>query len=207
MDIKWTHLRKVLSDYGTYFIDLARKYLGQNGSYASGTLGDTMTFEVKIDDERMAVGVEMEDYWQYVEYGRKPGKQPPVERIMEWIKVKPIKIKPYTYTPSIKSLAFLIQRSIKEDKGYAPPQSALQDWIEKKGIRPKPVTVTPSVRSLAYVIARKIGREGTSPAPFFERAKAETYAHFKEPIALAISEDMSEYLQEMFKKMAEPFGK
>lgn len=194
MDIEWKHLKRVLADYGQYFIDLARTYLGENHSYASGTLGDTMDYQVLINDERMAVGIELEDYWVYVEKGRKPGKFPPIEDIMEWITVKPVTPRPYSYTPSVKSLSFLIQRSIKESKGYAPPSEALQEWIEKKGIKPERVTITPSVRQLAFLIGRKIAEKGTDPKPFFERAKREAYDHFQEPIYNAILEDVEDYL-------------
>lgn len=46
-------------------------------------------------------------YWYFLVFGRKPGKQPPIESIMDWIERKGI-----TASIGIKSLAFLIARKI-----------------------------------------------------------------------------------------------
>ena len=61
----------------------------------------------------------LQDYWKYVEYGRKPGTFPNVGKIQEWIKIKPVIPRPLTngIVPTEKQLSFLIGRSIKE-KGY-----------------------------------------------------------------------------------------
>lgn len=205
LDIEWTHLARVLEDFAIYFIQVARENLGRNRSYATGNLGDTMTYSITIEEDRFSVKIELEDYWQYVEKGRRPGKMPPVSAIRDWIMVKPIQPQPYTYTPSVKSLAFLIQRSIKQKKGYAPPRIVLEGWIDKKGIQPRPQTITPSVESLAFLIARKIGREGTQPAPFFEPAREDAIRRFETPIADAIREDIETYLQKQLDDFAKLF--
>jgi len=194
-DISWTHLYEVLQRYGQYFIDCVQRKMIQNGSNASGNLVNSFTYNVFIADGRYGVEVEMEDYWYYVNNGRKPGKMPPIEKIKQWVLIKPVKPYPYTYTPSVKSLAYLIQRSIKEKKGYAPPRAILEDWIEKKGIKPQPRQVLPSVDSLAYLIARKIGREGTKGTHFFDEAMRETYDYFERSIDNAIKEDYADWLE------------
>lgn len=205
LDIEWTHLRQVLEDFAIYLIDVARANLSRNHSYATGTLGDTMGYTIDISEDRFRVCIELESYWDYVEHGRRPGKMPPISKIEEWIRVKPIQPMPYTYTPSVKSLAYLIQRSIKEEKGYMPPRVAIEGWIEKKGIQAQPRTVTPSVHSLAYLIARKIGRYGTNPAPFFESAKEDALKRFETPIYDAIREDIETYLQKQLDEFAKLF--
>ena len=52
----------------------------------------------------------------YVENGRGPGKFPPIDKILEWIRVKPVI--PYTDSrgrlPTEEQLAFLIARKIAE---------------------------------------------------------------------------------------------
>lgn len=193
-EIQWTHLKEVLDRYGNYFCNLVQKKMMANKSNASGKLVNSFTYRVFIEDNRYGVIVEMEDYWYYVDKGRKAGKRPPREKIKEWILVKPIKPRPYTYTPSVKSLVFLIQRSIKEKKGYAPPSSVLEDWVKKKGIRPQPRKVLPSVDQLAFLIARKIGLYGTKGTNFFTEAEKETYKYFKESIENAIQEDYGQWL-------------
>lgn len=127
LDIQWNNLRRVLQDYGWYFITLARKYLDENGTNASGTLSKTMDWDVEIDDDRMSVGVWIEDYWEYVENGRKAGKFPPPPKIEEWVLIKPVNPYPNKKgkAPTVKQLAYLIGRKIAE-KGTDP-----QPFFEK----------------------------------------------------------------------------
>ena len=120
-NIEWTSLRKVLQEYGDYFIQQARNDLGKNKSYASGKLGDTMTTDVQIYDDHFEVNIILQDYWRYVEEGRRPGKFPPVNRIKDWIAIKPVH--PYPTSsgrlPTVDQLAFLIGRKIARD-GITP---------------------------------------------------------------------------------------
>lgn len=153
--IKWTHLREVLQQYGDYFIQLAKDDLQANRTNASYTLSDTMRTIVNIFDDRMEVDIELQDYWYYVEHGRRPGKFPPVNKIKDWIRVKPV-------TP------------------YADSKGRI-----------------PTVDQLAFLIGRKISKEGTDPQPFFEKNKKITYDHFQEAIALAIDEDVAEYIEDL----------
>lgn len=135
LDIGWNNLRRVLQDYGWYFITVARNYLDRNGTNASGTLSDSMDWDVEIDDDRMSVGVWIEDYWYYVENGRKAGKWPPPPKIEEWILIKPIQ--PYAdkrgRIPSIKQLTYLIGRKIAENGTDPQPffQKAVNDTKKK----------------------------------------------------------------------------
>lgn len=120
-NIEWTHLWEVLERYGDYFIQQARSHLGQNKSYASGLLGDSMRRTVEINGDHFGVYVELQDYWEYVENGRRPGKFPPPNRIKEWISVKPVR--PYPDSrgklPTTDQLAFLIGRKIARE-GIVP---------------------------------------------------------------------------------------
>jgi isocitrate dehydrogenase len=58
-----------------------------------------------------------------IDQGRKPSfRYPPLQEIEKWIKVKPIRFRnergQFVKQPSLRSMAFLIARSIKE-KGYS----------------------------------------------------------------------------------------
>ena len=97
-------------------------------SKATGTLQNFQT-RIDIDSNHFIVVFELEDYWKYVEYGRGPGKQPPVSSIEQWIKVKPIipdsrngKI------PTTTQLAYLISRKIGREgtKGQYPLKRTLE---------------------------------------------------------------------------------
>lgn len=190
-EIEWTHLRKVLEEFAEYFIEQAKHNMSVNHSYATGTLADSMTYKVEIKDNSFAVYIELESYWEYLEKGRRAGKNPPVYKIYEWVKEKPVHPKPYT--PSVESLSFIIQRSIKKKKGFAPPRKVLEKWIKDKGI--KPIAKTPSMMSLAFAISKSIGKNGTTPHPFFEPAKKDAIRHYEVAIADAIREDIETYLE------------
>lgn len=142
----------------------------------------------------------MEDYWKYVNKGRPPGKRPPIEKIEEWIRVKPVKIK--ARVPSVKSLAIAIRKSIKNKKGYAPPTSVLEDWINKKGISSFGKRV-PSVTSLAFAIANSIAKNGTKGTNFWDEAVNETNAKYKDKIDDAIMEDVKEWIEGIMNKTIE----
>lgn len=53
------------------------------------------------------------DYWQYAEYGRRPGKFPPPNEILKWIQFK--RIVPSSHSgkiPTTNQLVYLISRKI-----------------------------------------------------------------------------------------------
>ena len=53
------------------------------------------------------------DYWQYAEYGRRPGKFPPPDEILKWIQFK--RIVPSSHSgkiPTTSQLVYLISRKI-----------------------------------------------------------------------------------------------
>lgn len=202
-DIKWTHLLEVLDRYGQYVVNGLQTKMLQNKSNASGTLTNSFKYTYGVEDGKYWVDVEMEDYWYYVDKGRNAGKMPPIVKIEEWIRIKPVHPRPYTYTPSVKSLAFLIQRAIKDKKGYAPPRKVLEEWITKKGIKPQPRQIVPSVKSLAFLIARKIGREGTKGTKFYTEVTEDARKYFERTIDNAIQEDLTDWLENVVNEVLE----
>jgi len=82
----------------------------------------------------------MEDYWYFVDEGRKPGKFPPVMAIRNWILDKPVSFRPINgKIPSLKQQTYLIGRSIAK-KGTAGTnftelalEKTLEDAIDKFG--------------------------------------------------------------------------
>ena len=135
MNIKWTHLRQVLEDFADYFTQQARDNLQGNGSNASYTLYDSFEKIIVVDDEHFSVSIALEDYFRFVEEGRGPGKFPPVDKIREWISVKPIS--PYPgengKIPSVDQLTYLIGRKIATEGTDPQPffQPAKDDAISR----------------------------------------------------------------------------
>lgn len=104
------------------------------GSIASGALNN-VDFEVEIKGGTYKIYLILQDYWKYVEYGRKPGKFPNVGKLQEWIKIKPILPRPLRngIVPTEKQLTFMIGNSIKE-KGIQP-KPALANALQKNNNR------------------------------------------------------------------------
>lgn len=96
--------------------------LEENGSNATHQLSNSIKDIVKFDGKYLTVSIQLEDYYKYVENGRKAGKFPPVEKIKEWIKVKPVL--PYTRgkrLPNENQLSYLIGRKIAREGTRANP--------------------------------------------------------------------------------------
>lgn len=84
------------------------------GTNASGTLSNSITGLVKQNDKYITISIQLEDYWKYIEYGSKP-HFPPIDKIREWIKVKPVLPQPINgKLPTENQLAYLISRKISK---------------------------------------------------------------------------------------------
>ena len=118
------HTMKALNDFGKVIIDNYKSQL-EAEQMNNGELYKTISYSVSTGTGGWVISVSLADYWKYVEYGRRPGKMPPVSAIENWINVK--QIIPHSMTlksgktviPTIPQLSFLIARSIGR-RGIAP---------------------------------------------------------------------------------------
>ena len=105
-----------LDEYAEKAKELYKRKLTDKGINASYKLLNSVKTTVKRNDDEFIVSINLEDYWIYVENGRGPGKFPPIDKILEWIRVKPVT--PYSDNrgrlPTEEQLAFLISRKIAE---------------------------------------------------------------------------------------------
>lgn len=126
-EIKWEHLTEVLNRYGELLAVRYKSYVPE----ASGKLVQSVKYEFKHNDRIYEVGLWLEDYWKYVEYGRKAGKFPPIDKIKEWISVKPVIPRPMKNgkLPTINQLAFLIARKIASEG--IEPKNILKRTVEE----------------------------------------------------------------------------
>lgn len=107
--------------------ELYRYQLKENDINATGNLS-SFDYDIEFDDKSFRVYFNLEEYWKWVEYGRRAGKQPPIDPIYNWIKVKPIVPKPKNgKIPTQRQLAFAISKSIGEHgtEGKHPLKNAL----------------------------------------------------------------------------------
>ena len=105
-----------LDEYAEKAEELYKRKLTDKGINASYKLLNSVETVVRRNDDEFTVTINLEDYWYYVENGRKAGRFPPIDKILEWIRVKPVI--PYSDSrgrlPTEESLAFLISRKIAE---------------------------------------------------------------------------------------------
>lgn len=90
------------------------KSINETGHSASRQLETTAKYLCQFNGQYFEVYFILEDYWKYLEEGRRPGgKFPPIDAIEEWIRVKPvIPSANRGRVPTTKQLAYLISRSI-----------------------------------------------------------------------------------------------
>jgi len=114
LEIEWKRLTQVLNEAGDHFIELARENLTSNNSNASYNLYNSFEKIIEVGEDYYSIKISLADYWKYTNYGRGPGKMPPIDVIKNWIEVKHIEPTPDLNgkTPSIDQLSFLIARKI-----------------------------------------------------------------------------------------------
>lgn len=104
-------------DYVKKLVSLLRKY----DKKASGSLINSIDYKVRGVAEEALIILEANDYLEYVDKGRKPGKYPPIKAISKWASIRGISQK----------AVFPIARSIF--KFGIEPTNVIRDtmrWIE-----------------------------------------------------------------------------
>ena len=131
--INLDELQKVLQDYAKEAEEVYKYQISLGGKNASRKLTDSVKSKIVVNGQAFEIYLNLQQYWKYIEEGRKPGKFPPVGAILNWISVKPILPRPdgsgnmERLRP--KQLAFINGRKIKEEG--IDPFPALKTTIEE----------------------------------------------------------------------------
>ena len=116
--LTFNNLQIALNAFIDDFVSTYKSLLIRDNKKATGNLVSSIK-PLKIDfaNNKMQGSIDIASYWKYVEYGRRPGKFPPVNKILDWIKVKPVIPRPLNglKPPTEAQLAFLISRKIARD--------------------------------------------------------------------------------------------
>lgn len=128
-DLDYKGLEQIVMD----FVAAYKRNLTSAGTTATGSLNESIKGKIKQKGKWIEISINLNEYWKYVEKGRKPGKFPPVDAIKEWIKIKPVLPRPYNgKLPTTDQLAYLIGRKIAT-KGIKP-RPILQNTIDTFGL-------------------------------------------------------------------------
>ena len=167
--LELTELQKVLQDFATDIRDRYRDVLANNDHIASRKLVDSIKTQVVIGDNYYEVTMTLEDYWKYVEYDTPP-HFPPLNKILEWIQIKPIIPRPDDNgrIPSPKQLAFLIGRAMA---GKSPNQEKLKN-----------------------------PNGGTTGTHGLARTKEDILPWWREQISQALGHDMENYIRKLVRE-------
>ena len=111
------HVQAVMEEMAIAIRNEYQDNLIRNDRIASGDLLNNIEYELTRGDFTYTIYVKMKDYWYYVENGRKAGKWPPIDNILNWLRVKPVLPRPNAEgkLPTPQQLAFLIARKIGEE--------------------------------------------------------------------------------------------
>lgn len=116
--LSFDNLQIALDSFINDFIQTYKSLLIRDGKKATGNLIKSIRpLDIKYSNNQMTLSISLASYWKYVENGRKPGKFPPINKILNWIKVKPVIPRPMNglKPPTEPQLAFLIARKIARD--------------------------------------------------------------------------------------------
>lgn len=127
---KFPNLERVLNEYGQAVQDEYKLRLLNDKKTASFNLVDSVRYIYTSNGRKFEISLNLAPYWRYVEYGRKPGKFPPPDKILEWVRIKPLlpRENDNGKLPTEKQLAYLIGRKIAKEGIEAGNQ--LQDTVD-----------------------------------------------------------------------------
>ena len=94
---------------------IAQVYRDKMSNAGYDPIGELMKFTwvTEYNGNLFQLYFNLPDYWQYAEYGRRPGKFPPPNEILKWIQFK--RIVPSSHSskiPTTNQLVYLISRKI-----------------------------------------------------------------------------------------------
>lgn len=190
---------KPLETLADTFIEQYKTALQEADKVASGALLNSIDYTVEINDRQVTLSIYAEEHWKYVEYGRNPGKFPPLDTIKSWIKVKGL---------PRSGQGLLIKGHGAYDVTYTVPKHKRKTkdgytYVEEHTVRRRIKAVPdrrvlPTENQLAYLIGRKIAKKGI-PATNIVGNLVDTsniYSKFENIVAKMISERFQKMVQE-----------
>ncbi|CAB5223438.1 hypothetical protein UFOVP384_51 [uncultured Caudovirales phage] len=174
--IKFSNIEEVLVVFANRIALQAEKNLRSNklgkDTNASGTLSESIRVTpVSFMGGDYSIEIAMADYWEWVENGRRPGKRPPINSIIKWIKDKQLRLDDKGTTA----------------KGYKRSGTLISKSKKKVMVGDKKVSI---LEAVAYKIAAKIGKYGTKATNFLSDAVDDYKDDLVKEMAKALKRDV-----------------
>ena len=123
-----TSLEQAIKDYTA---ELLANYTAQMPD--DWQIKSSISFKVEKKSEfAYLISINLPEYWKYIEYGRRPGKQPPLGKIASWIEIKQIAPDTTRRVPDLQRLAFVIARKIGREG--LPAHNYMQNAFDKTSL-------------------------------------------------------------------------
>lgn len=120
----------VFLSYRSVLISSLQKSLEDVNRVSSAKLYQSIEVDITNNGRVLSFELKMEDYWKFVEDGRKKGgKQPPIESILQFVKFRRIQ-------PSNAKTLKGKSKKIKRDKAYKALAYVIARGIARNGIKP-----------------------------------------------------------------------
>lgn len=174
--VKFNEVEEVLVTYATRIAQAAEKNLRSNkfnkDSNASGDLSESIKVTpVEFMGGVYSIEIRMLDYWRWVDEGRKAGKRPPINKIIQWIKDKQLRLDDKGTTA----------------RGYKREGTLISQSRKKVLMGGKKVSI---LEATAYKIASKIGKFGTIGTDFLTDAIDDNKNDLVKDMAKALKRDV-----------------
>lgn len=113
--ISFPRLQQVLADYADDIVYRYKESLSENDRRATGELITSVHSTVTVNQTEYAIDLSLKDYYIFIENGTRP-HMPPVNKILEWVKVKPVLPRPNGgKLPTEEQLAWMIAKKIERE--------------------------------------------------------------------------------------------
>lgn len=140
--------------------------------------------KVYFDKGVLTLEVKMEDYWKYVDQGRKIGvKSPPLQALLDFINVK----------GEVKAWA----RTLINKKATSKKINKLKTKRIRKAVRQKSVEV--AYKQAAFIIGKSIKKKGIKPTHFYSSVVTDEFKNrLKIAVSKALARDIEINIKESF---------
>lgn len=127
------NVNSILTKFGESIVSSLDKNLPEK-SDATGNLRNSIKFQIKILGSKYIFQLKINDYYIFVNDGRKKGKLPPLEPIRQWVIDKRLKVKTNIFTRKGNRKLKPFSQADKEHKEQVI--NGIRWGIKHKGIKP-----------------------------------------------------------------------
>ena len=173
--------REILDEYAQRFIDALHSSLEKHDRVVGGGLFQSVKASTKILGQKVILEISMEDYWKWVDEGRKAGgKQPPPQAMLKHI-------------------------ANRGERWNPVAQSISKQYKNKKGLlvqRKKPLPMDKARKSLAFLIGRSIKKHGIKPTHFASEVMhdSDLLDEFRKDLNIAVGRNIKIEIEQEIKK-------